>query len=164
MFILKEGTLADIGSTTHIYLFMPSKIRYVTVQLLEKSSKDRKAALNNVAENNLGDSIEVRLGDGLAVINHDDEIDNITICGMGGPLIAKILKEGQEKLAHHPRLILQSNIQTQVLRNVLTSLNYEVINEVILEEKGHIYEIVVAEFNQSIMPLSTKEENLVRIY
>lgn len=55
---------------------------------------------------------------------------------MGGPLIAKILKEGQEKLAHHPRLILQSNIQTQVLRNVLTSLNYEVINEVILEEKG----------------------------
>lgn len=77
---------------------------------------------------------------------------------MGGPLIAKILKEGQEKLAHHPRLILQSNIQTQVLRNVLTSLNYEVINEVILEEKGHIYEIVVAEFNQSIMPLSTKEE------
>ena len=49
------------------------------MQLLEKSSKDRKAALNNVAENNLGDSIEVRLGDGLAVINHDDEIDNITI-------------------------------------------------------------------------------------
>ena len=83
---------------------------------------------------------------------------------MGGPLIAKILKEGQEKLAHHPRLILQSNIQTQVLRNVLTSLNYEVINEVILEEKGHIYEIVVAEFNQSIMPLSTKRRKIWSVF
>ena len=57
---------------------------------------------------------------------------------MGGPLIAKILKKGQEKLAHHPRLILQSNIQTQVLRNVLTSLNYEVINEVILEKRAYL--------------------------
>lgn len=101
---LKEGTLADIGSTTHIYLFMPSKIRYVTVQLLEKSSKGPyKAALNNVAENNLGDSIEVRLGDGLAVINHDDEIDNITICGMGGPLIAKILKRRSRKISTSPK-------------------------------------------------------------
>ena len=162
---LKEGTLADIGSD-HAYLPIYAIQNKICNSAIagEVIKGPYKAALNNVAENNLGDSIEVRLGDGLAVINHDDEIDNITICGMGGPLIAKILKEGQEKLAHHPRLILQSNIQTQVLRNVLTSLNYEVINEVILEEKGHIYEIVVAEFNQSIMPLSTKRRKIWSVF
>ena len=40
----------------------------------------------------------MRLGDGLEVIKHNEQLDNITICGMGGPLIAKILKEGQQNL------------------------------------------------------------------
>ncbi len=67
------------------------------------------------AANQLVDRIDVRLGDGLSVIHPEDVIDNITICGMGGPLIAKILKDGQDKLSQHPRLILQSNIQTENL-------------------------------------------------
>jgi tRNA (adenine22-N1)-methyltransferase len=66
----------------------------------------------------------VRLGDGLEVINHHEHLDNITICGMGGPLIAKILKEGQQKLQSKPRLILQSNIQTQSLRTLLQDIKY----------------------------------------
>ncbi len=50
------------------------------------------------------------------------------------------------KIVHqHPRLILQSNIQTENLRQTLQQLNYEIIDEIIMEEKGHIYEIVVAE-------------------
>ena len=61
---------------------------------------------------------------------------------MGGPLIARILNEGRIHLANGPRLILQSNIQTEVLRYTLMTLNYQIIEEVILEEKGHIYEIV----------------------
>ena len=155
---LKQGTLADIGSD-HAYLPIYAIQNKICTSAIagEVIKGPYKAAVNNVAENDLNESIDVRLGDGLAVINHTDNIDNITICGMGGPLIASILKEGQEKLTYHPRLILQSNIQTQVLRNVLTSLNYEIIDEVILEEKGHIYEIVVAEFNQSLKPLSIKE-------
>ena len=62
---------------------------------------------------------------------------------MGGPLIARILNEGRIHLANGPRLILQSNIQTEVLRYTLMTLNYQIIEEVILE-RGHIYEIVVA--------------------
>ena len=135
--ILKQGTLADIGSD-HAYLPIYAIQNKICTSAIagEVIKGPYKAAVNNVAENDLNESIDVRLGDGLAVINHADNIDNITICGMGGPLIASILKEGQEKLTYHPRLILQSNIQTQVLRNVLTSLNYEIIDEVILEEKG----------------------------
>ena len=76
---------------------------------------------------------------------------------MGGPLIAKILTEGHQKLSQHPRLILQSNIQTENLRNTLQQLKYEIIDEIIMEEKGHIYEIVVAEYNEQLNELSTNE-------
>ena len=45
---------------------------------------------------------------------------------MGGPLIARILNEGRIHLANGPRLILQSNIQTEVLRYTLMTLNYQI--------------------------------------
>ncbi len=76
---------------------------------------------------------------------------------MGGPLIAKILKDGQDKLSQHPRLILQSNIQTENLRQTLQQLNYEIIDEIIMEEKGHIYQIVVAEHSTQLIELSSDE-------
>lgn len=113
--------------------------------------------MKNVAANQLVDRIDVRLGDGLSVIQPEDVIDNITICGMGAPLIAKILKDGQDKLSQHPRLILQSNIQTENLRQTLQQLNYEIIDEIIMEEKGHIYEIVVAEYSTELIELSSDE-------
>lgn len=97
-----------------------------------------------MSDNRLNNVIDVRLGDGLSVLRQNESIQNITICGMGGPLIARILNEGRIHLANGPRLILQSNIQTEVLRYTLMTLNYQIIEEVILEEKGHIYEIVVA--------------------
>jgi tRNA A22 N-methylase len=42
-----------------------------------------------------------------------------------------------------------SNIQTQSLRTLLQDINYQIIDERIMEEKGHIYEIVVAEYLMS---------------
>ena len=102
-----------------------------------------------MSDNQLNNVIDVRLGDGLSVLRQNESIQNITICGMGGPLIARILNEGRIHLANGPRLILQSNIQTEVLRYTLMTLNYQIIEEVILEEKGHIYEIVVAAYGSS---------------
>ncbi|HDA1725917.1 TPA: tRNA (adenine-N(1))-methyltransferase [Staphylococcus aureus] len=155
---LKQGTIADIGSD-HAYL----PIYAIQNHLCECGIAGEviqgpfQAAVNNVAANQLEDRIDVRLGDGLSVIHPEDVIDNITICGMGGPLIAKILKDGQDKLSQHPRLILQSNIQTENLRQTLQQLNYEIIDEIIMEEKGHIYEIVVAEYSTQLIELSSDE-------
>ncbi|UMT74712.1 tRNA (adenine(22)-N(1))-methyltransferase TrmK [Staphylococcus roterodami] len=155
---LRQGTIADIGSD-HAYL----PIFAIQNHLCESGVAGEvikgpfQAAVKNVAANQLADKIDVRLGDGLSVIHFEDKVDNITICGMGGPLIAKILTEGQQKLSQHPRLILQSNIQTENLRNTLQQLKYEIIDEIIMEEKGHIYEIVVAEYNEQLTELSTNE-------
>ncbi|MGZ1838690.1 tRNA (adenine(22)-N(1))-methyltransferase TrmK [Staphylococcus argenteus] len=155
---LKQGTIVDIGSD-HAYLPIFAIQNHLSESGVagEVIKGPFQAAVKNVAANQLADKINVRLGDGLSVIHSEDIVDNITICGMGGPLIAKILTEGHQKLSQHPRLILQSNIQTENLRNTLQQLKYEIIDEIIMEEKGHIYEIVVAEYNEQLNELSTNE-------
>ena len=155
---LVPGKLADIGSD-HVYL----PIYAIQNNLISSAIAGEvikgpyEAAKKNVLVNQLNDVIDVRLGDGLSVISKSESIQNITICGMGGPLIAKILKEGKEHLVQGPRLVLQSNIQTEALRYTLMSINYHIVDEIIMEEKGHIYEIVVAEYNTNSENLNNKE-------
>lgn len=138
-------TIADIGSD-HAYL----PIYAIQHKLCKKALAGEviqgpyEAARKNVNDYELSEQIDVRLGNGLSIIK-EDKVDTITICGMGGPLIAKILNEGKRKLTYFPRLILQSNIQTETLRKTIVHLNYQIIDETILEEKGHIYELLVAE-------------------
>lgn len=154
---LLPNSLADIGSD-HAYLPIYALQHHLCDNAIagEVIKGPFTAAKTNVAQYQLTQHIDVRLGDGLSILTEQDKIDNITICGMGGPLIAKILDEGRDKLANHPRLILQSNVQTETLRKTLQHLNYDIIAEEILEEKGHIYEIVVSEWKENIHFLNKK--------
>ncbi len=154
---LLPNSLADIGSD-HAYLPIYALQHHLCDDAIagEVIKGPYTAAKTNVAQHQLTQHIDVRLGDGLSILTEKDKVDNITICGMGGPLIAKILDEGKDKLAHHPRLILQSNIQTETLRKTLQHLNYDIIAEEILEEKGHIYEIVVSEWKENLNLLNKK--------
>ena len=98
--------MADIGSD-HIYLYAIQNDLCTKAIAGEVIQGPYKAA-KNIANYELNQLVDVRLGDGLSVINSEDQIDNITVCGMGGPLIAKILNDGKDKLVNHPRLILKA--------------------------------------------------------
>ena len=89
---IKRGTLADIGSD-HAYLPIYAIQNDLCTKAIagEVIQGPYKAAKRNIANYELNQLVDVRLGDGLSVINSEDQIDNITVCGMGGPLIAKIL-------------------------------------------------------------------------
>lgn len=155
---LTPHTMADIGSD-HAYLSIYAIENNLCSRAIagEVIKGPFESAEKNVNEHQLNHLINVRLGDGLSVLREEDNVQNITICGMGGPLIAKILREGKSRLSNKPRLILQSNIQTEVLRQTLESLNYTIIAEEIMEEKGHVYEIVVSEFTDNIKTLTKKQ-------
>lgn len=79
----------------------------------------------------------------------------ITIAGMGGCLIARILEEGLGKLANVERLILQPNNREDDLRIWLQNHGFQIVAESILEEAGKFYEILVVEAGQ--MKLSASD-------
>ncbi|MFC6117474.1 tRNA (adenine(22)-N(1))-methyltransferase [Macrococcoides bohemicum] len=143
---IQHERLADIGSD-HAYLPLYALENNLIKCAVagEVVAGPFEAAVQNVKKYNASSSIDVRLGNGLEVIK-PGEVDVITICGMGGPLIADIITSGKDKLGNHPRLILQSNIHTEAARHALVSLGYEIIAEEIMKEKKHTYEIIVAEY------------------
>ncbi|HEL0714677.1 TPA: tRNA (adenine-N(1))-methyltransferase [Streptococcus equi subsp. zooepidemicus] len=106
------------------------------------------SALKNVSQYGLTEHIEVRLADGLAAFEVRDAVDCITICGMGGRLIADILAAGKEKLQGVGRLILQPNNREDELRAWLSANAFRIIAETIMTENGKYYEIIVAEPGQ----------------
>lgn len=151
---LNHNKLADIGSD-HAYL----PIYAIQKGLINKAIAGEVvkgpflAAQQNTKIYGMTDSIEVKLGNGLEVI--DETIDVITICGMGGPLIAQIIEEGQHKLNKYPDLILQANIHALPIRQVLQKIGYKIYDEQLIKDKKHIYEILVAK--KGTMLLDEKE-------
>lgn len=144
-FIPKGSVLADIGSD-HAYLPCYAVHMGIVTSAIAGEVADGPwtSAHNQVIEEGFQDQISVRKGDGLAVLS-PGEATCITIAGMGGTLISNILDRGQDKLEGVQRLILQPNIQAINIRKWLLQHDWQLIDEVILEEDGKIYEILVAE-------------------
>lgn len=128
-----------------------------------------QSALKNVEAHGLKEKIQVRLANGLAAFEEEDQVSAITIAGMGGRLIATILEEGLGKLANVERLILQPNNREDDLRIWLQDHDFQIVAESILEEAGKFYEILVVEAGQMKLsasdvrfgPFLSKEVSLV---
>lgn len=149
-FVNKGARLADIGSD-HAYLpcYLAQKGWITSAIAGEVVLGPFTAAKKQIEESNVGEVVEARLGDGLSVVDPEDQIDTITVCGMGGDLIARILDAGKEegRLNGIQRLILQPNNSEPKLRMWLLTNGYKIILEKIIEENKKIYEIIVAELS-----------------
>ena len=155
-FVPQGAILLDVGSD-HAYL---------PIELIERGQIESaiagevvegpyQSAVKNVEAHGLKEKIQVRLANGLAAFEEADQVSVITIAGMGGRLIARILEEGLDKLANVERLILQPNNREDDLRIWLQDHGFEIVAESILEESGKFYEILVVEAGQ--MKLSASD-------
>ncbi len=155
-FVPQGSILLDVGSD-HAYL---------PIELVERGQIEAaiagevvvgpyQSAVKNVDAHGLEEKIQVRLANGLAAFEEEDQVSVITIAGMGGRLIATILEEGLDKLSGVERLILQPNNREDDLRIWLQDHEFQIVAESILEEAGKFYEILVVEAGQ--MKLSASD-------
>jgi len=143
---IPEGSiLADIGSD-HAYVPCFAIQQGIVKRAIagEVNRGPMEAAQAQVALIGATNEIDVRLGDGLAVLE-EDEATCVTICGMGGSLISSILEAGKTKLGAVERLVLQPNVDGQHVRLWLLSNGYRLVEETIVEENDKVYEILVGE-------------------
>ncbi|KAB8128608.1 tRNA (adenine(22)-N(1))-methyltransferase TrmK [Gracilibacillus oryzae] len=159
-YLEKPVFFADIGSD-HAYLpcYICLKDPEARAIAGEVNEGPYQRAKMTVIENSLSDRVGVRKGNGLEVLHENDSVNQVTIAGMGGKLITKILEEGQDKLEDTRRLILQPNIDAHIVRQWLITHFYQITAEEILEEDGYIYEIVVAD-KVNNQPVMTRKELL----
>lgn len=143
-YITKNERIADIGSD-HAYLpCFAVKNQTASFAIAgEVVDGPFQSAQKQVRSSGLTEHIDVRKGNGLAVIEKKDVIDTIVIAGMGGALIRTILEEGAAKLAGVTKLILQPNIAAWQLREWSEQNNWLITSEAILREDNKIYEIMV---------------------
>ncbi|WP_047981474.1 tRNA (adenine(22)-N(1))-methyltransferase [Ornithinibacillus contaminans] len=156
-FLPKGANFADIGSD-HAYLpcFVCLQDTTATAIAGEINEGPYTSAKQTVEKYKLTHVIDVRQGDGLAVLA-EDEVSQVVIAGMGGALIRSILENGRDKLHGVELIIAQPNVDEQNVRKWYVENHYRIEAEVILEENGHIYEIIVGRKSDTQQPLDPKE-------
>lgn len=143
-FVEQDTILADIGSD-HAYLpcYLVHQSIISSAIAGEVVKGPFESALKQVKNEGLEKHIKVRFGDGLQVIEAEDQVGTVTIAGMGGPLIASILEAGKHKLTNVHTLILQPNIHAKAIREWAIKEGWNIDQETILEEHSKIYEVIV---------------------
>lgn len=150
--------MADIGSD-HAYLPIYSIQNNIVKSAIcgEVVEGPYHSTLRNIDVYHMTDKIDARLGDGLKVLSREDKVDTITICGMGGPLIASIIKEGFNNVSGNPRLVFQANNHTYPIRKTVVDLGYKITHEKVLKIGKRYYEIIVCDHDDEKIDLTEKE-------
>lgn len=146
--------VCDIGAD-HGYLSIALSNRgnVKTVIAADINEKPLKIAEKNI-NNADAQGIDLRLGDGLSVV-HSDEVDTVVIAGIGGEVIAGILKNGKNVAARHDiTLILQPTTSADLLRLFLCENGYEIISETPIFENEKLYSVMLCKFCGKPLPCS----------
>ena len=143
-YIRDGAVLCDVG-TDHaklpIHLALTGKIKkaYAT----DINEGPIKSARANVAELDLGNIIECIRTDGL--YNTDSlGITDISICGMGGELIARILSDCSYIKDSNVNLVLQPMSHIEDIRRYLYDNGFDIKDECLVRETGKLYLIINA--------------------
>lgn len=144
--------VADVG-TDHGYLpiYLVKKGICERAVASDVNEGPINAARKNIALAELGDVIETRLSDGLKNI---DCADCVTISGMGGELMASILKGRKEGMT---RFVLQPQRSYDVLRQYLAENGFEIKKEAVCRENDKMYSAFYAEYTKKAYKITKKD-------
>ena len=137
----------------------------------DNKSGPLKKARENVKFYKVSDKIKLIEAEGLD--SYTEGIDTITISGMGGLNINKILDDNRKYLKNIDTLILSPNNYSLAVKRKLLKLGYHIENETLVKEKNIIYEILVFKKGRKYYSykklflgpiLMTKKDNITKEY
>ena len=132
---IPSGCHADVGSDhakLPLYL-LEHKICHKVV-VTEKSPSAFQVARQAL----WGREAEVRLGDGLEPLAAG-EVDSVSLCGMGGALIAKILSKVPEKVP--PVVVAQANRDSYKVRHWAAEFGFHAVKEQLIQG-SRVFEVL----------------------
>ena len=156
---IEGDVLADIG-TDHGYLPIEAvkagKCKCAIACDVNKGPIN--TAKKNIQEAGLSHLIETRLGDGLKPIKQD-EACCITISGMGGTLMYKIISAEMGKAKNAKLLILQPQHDVEGLRRNLHVAGFGIYAETLVEEEAKFYIVLATRYVclENVAPWTDKE-------
>lgn len=136
--------LADIGAD-HAYLpvALAAADRIASAVAIDVRPGAVAQAQRTVARWPAGARVEVRLGDGLAVVA-PGEVDAVVVAGLGGPAIVAILDAAPDVLARVGRLVLAPQSGGWRVRRWLLAHGWALVDEALVVDAGRAYLVVAA--------------------
>ncbi len=135
----QDFILADVGCDHgYIPIYLIKHHRIPRAIAMDIGSGPLKRAMENIRAYGLEGYIETRLSDGVEALN-PGEADCVLISGMGGPLMEKILTDGEEVLESVKELILQPQSDLARFRFFLEKKGYQILQENMIQEDGKFY-------------------------
>ena len=142
--------VCDIG-TDHGYLsiFLSTSGKASKIIATDISPLPLENARKNIVAANVTD-IELRLCNGLSGIKHN-EVDTVIIAGMGGEVIAEILKSGSNITKDKDiRIILQPTTSPEHLRRFLYKNGYGINEDIPIFENGKLYSVMSVSYKGGV--------------
>ena len=131
--------LVDVGCDhgyLPVYLIQQKKIPSAIAMDVRKGPLSR--AKEHIRQYGLEEYIQARLSDGLENLKAG-EGDTLVIAGMGGPLMERILTDGQSVRDSFSEMILQPQSDIPHFRRFIQSQGFQVVEEKMVEEEGKFY-------------------------
>lgn len=133
--------MADVG-TDHghlpVFLIIKKKITHAIAMDVAKGPLEHAKAF--IRHNQMENQIETRLSDGVSELKAG-EADTVVITGMGGPLIRKIVQEGERLWEDVEHWILSPQSEIPQTRYFLYQSGFRIQNEDMVYDMGKYYVI-----------------------
>ena len=137
--------VADVG-TDHGYLPVYLVVNDIAPKVIasDRGKRPLDSARQLISLLSLENQIDVRLGDGLSVLQ-PDEAEVICLAGMGGVAIKEIISAGLPLAQAAKRLVLQPQRNVPAVRRFLVANGFKIVAEDLAEDDGFYYDIIAVE-------------------
>ncbi len=145
--LIKGGSVADIGCDHgKLGYYLVSTDRCEKVIATDISAPSLRKATELAYFEGVSHLMETRLGDGLSPIK-SEEVDTVVIAGLGGDVMAEILKSARLDAKKFDSFVLSPNTHPEKVRRELIAQNHQIVTDNLTVCAGKYYTVISTKLN-----------------